>query len=410
MIMTGIAYHIYGNATGIYPYSREPNPSINDELDLLAKSFDSMVMSLKESTKRLKAAESRYRNLYEGLPDLCRTIDTKGIILDCNKAYAEHLGYSKEELVGASIFEHAAEQSLDAIHESFETWKKTGHVSNKEVWLKRKDGTIFPALISASNLFDEDGNLIGSNTIIKDMSEIQKLQEIDRAKAEFSSMITHELKTPLVPIQGYCELLLDGTLGCLSNEQKEKIQVMYDSALSLLQLIQDVLDVHKLELDKIKFEMRDVTAKEIIDRSIKRLVPIAKVKDTELLDGTDPQIILRCDPERILQVINNLVGNALKFVPTHGGRIEIHATRDASSVVFTVKDNGIGIPKEKQQNLFKKFYQVDASLRRHAGGSGLGLAICRGIVEAHKGKIWVKSEEGKGTTFHFSVPVGGKHR
>jgi signal transduction histidine kinase len=182
---------------------------------------------------------------------------------------------------------------------------------------------------------------------------------------------------------------------------------MYDSALSLSQLIQDVLDVHKLELGKMKFGMREISAKEVIDRSINRFVPIAETKDIELLDGTDPKIMLRCDPERILQVINNLVSNALKFVPAREGRIEIHATRDANAVLFTVKDNGIGIPRGKQMNLFKKFYQVDASLRRQAGGSGLGLAICKAIVEAHKGKIWVESEKGKGTAFYFSIPIGG---
>jgi signal transduction histidine kinase len=117
--------------------------------------------------------------------------------------------------------------------------------------------------------------------------------------------------------------------------------------------------------------------------------------------------MMKCDPERILQVINNLVSNAVKFVSDQNGRIKVSARSENGSVVFVVEDNGIGIPKEKQQNLFKKFYQVDASLRRSTGGTGLGLAICKGIVEAHNGKIWVDSDEGRGTKFYFSIPIGG---
>lgn len=235
-----------------------------------------------------------------------------------------------------------------------------------------------------------------------------KLHEIDVAKSEFTSMITHELKTPLVPIQGYCELLLDGTLGELTKEQKEKIQIIHESAISLSQLIQDVLDVHKLELGKMKFDICETSAKELIDRSIKRFMPVAETKHIKLVADIDEEIRLECDPERILQVINNLVSNAVKFATQNKGRVHIHARRDNGSVLFIVSDNGIGILREKQQNLFKKFYQVDASLRRNAGGTGLGLAICKGIVEAHNGKIWVESEEGKGSTFYFSIPVGGQ--
>lgn len=255
-------------------------------------------------------------------------------------------------------------------------------------------------------LAETNERLTSLTTQLRNLTD--KLCEVDIAKSEFTSMITHELKTPLVPIQGYCELLLDGTLGELTKEQKEKIQIVHESAISLAQLIQDVLDIHKLELGKMKFDMCGTSAKELIDRSISRFMPVAETKHIKLVDGIDEEIRLQCDPERILQVINNLVSNAVKFVPQNNGRIQIHARRDSGSVLFIVSDNGTGIPKEKQQNLFKKFYQADASLRRNAGGTGLGLAICKGIVEAHNGRIWVESEEGKGTTFYFSIPAGGQ--
>jgi len=290
---------------------------------------------------------------------------------------------------------------------SFNSMLDIIHARTKELELKNKISEKVNAHINALVKKESESNQRLQLLAVKLKEQAEKLREVDVAKEEFTSMITHELKTPLVPIQGYCELLLDGTLGELTQEQKEKIQIVYESSLSLLQLIQDVLDVHKLELGKMNLSIRDVTAKELIDRSIKRFKPVVETKNIELVDGTEPEIIVRCDPERILQVINNLVSNAVKFVSDQNGRIKVSARRENGSVVFVVEDNGIGIPKEKQQNLFKKFYQVDASLRRNTGGTGLGLAICKGLVEAHNGKIWMDSDEGRGTKFYFSIPIGG---
>ncbi|MGH9923355.1 MAG: PAS domain-containing protein, partial [Nitrososphaerales archaeon] len=132
---------------------------------------DSMARSLKKYTEILVSTKERYKYLYDNAPDLCRAVNTEGIVIDCNKSYAEHLGYTKEELIGRSIFDTTAEESLDAMRDSFEIWKQTGHVFNREIWFKRKDGTTFPTLLSATSLMDENGNMI-SNAIIKDMSEI----------------------------------------------------------------------------------------------------------------------------------------------------------------------------------------------------------------------------------------------
>lgn len=236
--------------------------------------------------------------------------------------------------------------------------------------------------------------------------QVEKLREVDIAKEEFSSMVTHELKTPLVPILLYCELFLDGKLGNLTQKQKEKVKVMYESARSLSELIQDVLDIHRLELGKMKFEMHETSTKELIDKCVNRFKPLAQAKNVRLISNADaPIIIVQCDPERILQVINNLVSNALKFLPENDGKVVISVTKHDNTVVFCVKDNGIGIPKDKQPNLFKKFYQVDMSNTRKSGGTGLGLAICKGIIEMHNGNIWCESEEGKGTAFYFSIPI-----
>ena len=244
----------------------------------------------------------------------------------------------------------------------------------------------------------------------------EKLQEADRSKEEFSSMITHELKTPLVPIIGYGNLLLEGRLGGMTMQQREKIQIMYSNAMRLSKLIQDVLDVRKLDMGRMNLAKQQVPVRELLERSVNAFKPMADSNGVKLesiiADGEDAEKLQSyCDPERIHQVLCNLISNAIKFVPPHDGKIEVSAApsiQDSSVVVFSVKDNGIGIPPEKQKNLFTKFYQVDTSLTRNVGGTGLGLTIAKGIVEAHGGKMWVESEQAKGSIFHFSIPMEDK--
>lgn len=233
------------------------------------------------------------------------------------------------------------------------------------------------------------------------------LREINTEKEEFSAMITHELKTPLIPISGYAELFLDGSLGPINDDQKEKMRVIYESSLRLMTLIQDILDARKLELGRLKLDLRDESIKLIVQRCIDIFKPITTQKNIALVDHTE-QAIARCDPDRILQVLNNIISNAIKFVPIVGGAISINSRTENGVIVLSITDNGPGIPKEKQQDLFKRFYQVDKTLTRKSGGTGLGLAISRGIIETHGGKIWVDSEEGHGTTVNFTIPIEAK--
>lgn len=147
--------------------------SKNQKNPLLVKSYQV------ESTKPISSTDSiKYRNLYENSPILQRTVNTDGMILECNEKYAKTFGYTKNEIIGKSLFEHAAEQSQQDMRDSFETWKRAGHVENKEIWFKRKDGTMFPGLISANNIYDENGKLIGSNSVIRDISDIYKARKI----------------------------------------------------------------------------------------------------------------------------------------------------------------------------------------------------------------------------------------
>jgi len=383
----------------------------NDEISKLYQTLRSMTGSIKKSSQALKLAEEKYRSLYNGLPDLCRTINKDGIILDCNKAYAKRLGYSKEEVIGKSIFEHVSYDNADDLRSSFETWRNSGTVYNREVKLRRKDGISFQTLISATNLYDANEQLIGSNTIIKDISDIQTLLEVDKAKDEFASMVSHELKTPLIPIMGYCEMLKNPKFfGKLTDTQLEAINEIYDNSVRLNNLINEVLKAQKLELRKLTLKKENFEVDELMQTVFKSNSSLIHLKQITFVNNftSNTKIVVQSDKDKLMEVFTNLIQNAVDFVPEKTGRIEIGAIDNADSVLFYVKDNGIGIAPDKIKKLFTKFYQIDTSFSRNHGGSGLGLVICKGIVNGLGGEIKVESTVGKGTTFSFTIPKDDK--
>ncbi|KAG2479922.1 MAG: putative Histidine kinase [Nitrosopumilales archaeon] len=238
-----------------------------------------------------------------------------------------------------------------------------------------------------------------SDTIKEKEAEAKKT---DIAKDEFLAMITHELKTPLVPIQGYSDLLLSEHLGPLTDKQKERVSIIKSSATSLLDIISDLLDAQKLELGQLRMKKESTSIKNTVEKAVEAMQLAANEKEVKITVNC-PDVVLLHDSERIIQVLTNLLKNSLKVVKEKAGAIQINVGDYPSEVKISVKDNGIGIPADKQKDLFKKFYQVDASLTREIGGSGLGLSICKGIVEFHGGKIGVQSTPDIGTTFTFTI-------
>jgi len=387
------------------------NHGRNDAISNLYQTLSSMMDSIQKSSQSLVLAEQKYKSLYDGLPDLCRTINNDGIILDCNKAYAKRLGYSKEEIIGKSIFEHVTQDNANDLRSSFETWRNSGIVYNREIKLKRKDGTSFSTLISATNLYDANEQLIGSNTIIKDISDIQTLLEVDKAKDEFSSMVSHELKTPLIPIMGYCEMLKDPKFfGKLTDTQLEAVNEIYENTVRLNNLINEVLKAQKLDLHKLTLKKENFEVGELMQTVFKSNPSLIHLKQITFVNNftSNTKIVVKSDKDKLMEVFTNLIQNAVDFVSEKSGRIEIGAIDNDDSVLFYVRDNGIGIAPEKIKKLFTKFYQIDTSFSRNHGGSGLGLVICKGIVNGLGGEIKVESTVGKGTTFSFMIPKDDK--
>jgi signal transduction histidine kinase len=264
-------------------------------------------------------------------------------------------------------------------------------------------------------LTDINQSLIESKKKLETLNE--SLIESDRAKEEFIMIVSHELKTPITPAKMYIEVLLNTkSSGELTEKQRKAVAAVHSSILKLEDLINDVLDVYKLDVGKLSLKKKDEPVKEIVNKNFSELKPLMINKRISFEGKIAPSvdgITVLCDPKRISQVISNLVTNSVDFVPDNGGKIILMAEpydgkniEGNHSVVFSVSDNGPGIPIDKVANLFKKFYQIDTTLTRKHGGTGLGLAICKGIVEAHGGKIWFDMDYTGVTRIRFTVPMG----
>ncbi|NDB91981.1 MAG: sensor histidine kinase [Nitrososphaeria archaeon] len=269
---------------------------------------------------------------------------------------------------------------------------------------KVKDG-IYGEKINYSTK-DEIGELASSFNTMSETIRIKEdeARKTDIAKDEFLAMITHELKTPLVPIRGYADILLSGHLGEITDKQRERINIIKSSATSLLQLISDLLDVQKLELGQLKIQKEDADIHDTVLKSVQTLQPQIEEQNIKIVNEVSHHVIPH-DPDRIGQVLTNLIKNSLKAIKPGSGMVRIYSEQTPDEIRIMVIDNGLGVPYEKQGKLFTKFYQADASMTREKGGSGLGLSICKGIVEIHGGKISMQSTPNSGTTVTFSLPV-----
>jgi signal transduction histidine kinase len=231
-----------------------------------------------------------------------------------------------------------------------------------------------------------------------------QLARASQAKSEFLANMSHELRTPMNAILGFTEMILDDIYGDVPPEVRGPIQDVRTCGQQLLRLINDVLDLSKIEAGRMELSLTDYSVQEVVETARTSLRSLADEKGLEFTADVQPDIPLAYgDGKRITQCLTNLVGNALKF--TKQGGVEIGARLDGDQVVYSVTDTGIGIPTDQLDHIFGEFRQVDSSISREFGGTGLGLSITKTFVELHGGRIWVESEPGRGSTFRFAIPL-----
>ena len=373
-------------------------------------------------------AERRFRELLEAAPDAIIEVDRDGRIVLMNPVTERMFGYSAAELLGRPVDILLPEEARAAhvLHRAHYWERATARSMARGITLygRRKDGSSFPVEISLSPVKAEGG--IRVTAIMRDVTErketerrIQALreehtvqleirnEEVERAnrlKSEFLANMSHELRTPLHTVIGFSELLEEEVKGPLNADQKRFIGHIHKDARHLLDLINEVLDLSRIEAGKLVLNSEYVDMAELLEETVSSLRPQSELKSLLISAAAPGNAYAFADRVRMRQIISNLLGNAVKFTP-EGGRIDVSLEVLKEALQISVADTGLGIPEEEQDAIFDNFHQVtgpDSALRE---GTGLGLPITRRLVEAHGGRIWVESEPGKGSRFTFTVPL-----
>jgi len=272
--------------------------------------------------------------------------------------------------------------------------------------LKEADGSIMKAMLlmeDVTELTRLEEKL--RDSYVKLENAFAELKESSDVKSEFLSTVSHELRTPLTVINTYLELFEQNKLGKLNEVQQEKLKILRIQATNMMEIVDVILDISRLEFRKFKLNKYPVKLEKIAERVIEELSKLAELKEHTLtleIHGNLPKVI--GDGERIRQVFNNLLGNAIRYTPNKG-KIEIEMKSEKDHILTIISDTGVGIPKREIKKIFEKFYIGGGqSLSREAGRLGLGLSIAEGVVRAHGGEIWVESTLGKGSKFYFTLP------
>ena len=263
--------------------------------------------------------------------------------------------------------------------------------------------------VSSSQTANAFQRFVLQNQLATSNAELESEKKFRMQKDEFAAMVSHELKTPIFPIILHCEMLKDPSmLGNLSPDQLDSVIQIEKMATRLDSLTGDILDAQKLGMRQMKFTKTKFKIDKFLTDVIKDNTVLIDKKNISL-EFSSEDLEIFTDRDRLFQVFTNLIRNSVVYVKKNTGKIQINATSQNEDILFSIKDNGIGIASDKISNLFRKFYQVDTTLKRkHDSGTGLGLVICKGLVEGLGGKIWVESKVNKGTSFYFTIPVKAK--
>jgi PAS domain S-box-containing protein len=400
----------------------------------------------KQAQEALAKYAHAVEDLYNNAPCGYHSLDSEGRLIKVNETELQWLGYTREEMMGKPLLNFFTEASRLAFIQNYPRFKQQGWVKDWQYEMICKDGTILPVLINATAVRDGDGNYLYNRATLFDMREQQaalrerqqaeaelrqtnkqlantnlELARATRLKDEFLANMSHELRTPLNAILGMSEGLLEDVFGSINERQAKAIATIERSGRHLLELINDILDLSKIESGKLELQLSDVCVSSLCDASLALVKQMALKKNirlqTHIADNIDS---IKVDDRRLRQVLINLLSNAVKFTP-EGGSVTIEVRLEAAEEVnsptledtsslstpnlcFHITDTGIGISPTDIGKLFQPFMQLDSSLNRQYTGTGLGLALVQRIVNLHGGTVSVSSEIGKGSCFTCRIP------
>ena len=394
----------------------------NDEYADLARAFNHMadVLAARENALRdqnlmLAALNDRMESVLNATNDGIALLNREGRIALVNRRFCEMFGTRSEDVLQQTLAE-AYPHLMERLAQPERLMRHTAALTAEdlqdpvgvaeEIIELRKPKHRFLQIYTAPVQGENGGAVIGRIIALRDVT---RERELDQMKTDFISVVSHELRTPLTSIKGYTDLLLSGSVGETSELQREFLGIIQDSTTRLSNLINDILDISRIESGRIEIKHEPIDYRQIVNDTL-RLMRTAADEKQILMDANLPEAMppVRGDADKVTQVLTNLVSNAIKYTP-FGGRIQIslEVVGDAS-VTTCVADTGIGVSAADQKKLFQKFFRADNSSTREAGGTGLGLVIAKTIVELLGGAIWLESEVGRGSRFHFTLPLSPK--
>ncbi|MCA1992091.1 MAG: response regulator [Coleofasciculus sp. S288] len=358
----------------------------------------------KQAEATLQEAERRWRSLLENVQLVVVGLDQRGNVEYVNPFFFSLTGYTQAEVLGKNWFETfippSHQQQFQIIFR--EILEHNLHPYHQNPILTKSGEE---RLIAWNNtlLQDAEGNIVGTMSIGEDITQ---RQAIERMKKEFISIVSHELRTPLTAIRGSIGLVATGIYDNKPEKAKRMLEIARTSSDRLVRLVNDILDLERLDSGKVTLVKEVCDAAALMQRSVEAVQTLAdSAAITICVTPVSAQVWAA--PDSIIQTLTNLLSNAIKFSPSNS-TITLSTQLQSDCVLFQVKDQGRGIPTDKLETIFGRFQQVDVSDSRHKGGTGLGLAICQSIIQQHDGRIWVESTLGEGSTFYFTLPVSSE--
>ncbi len=398
--------------------SQKVKVKTKDEIGILADSFNAMVTSLKISYDKLNISKRKEKTIRERLEIIMRSmgdgvfvVDKNKKILLFNKKLEEFSGWSHKQARGmpcsevVKMFNPTKKINICKKDCPVDKVFKTGKVVplSNNVCLTNKNGELLSVAGSAAPIKDTKGHTIDSVVILRDVT---KEREINRAKSEFVSLASHQLRTPLTGIKWFLELLIKEKAGKLNKKTKNYLQQVFISNERMIKLVNDLLNISRIESGKnFKIIKQNVNIDDILDKVLENVSIFAKQRKIRIIKKLSiKNVQIMVDLDKLVYILENILNNAIKYSEPDNN-VEIACYKKDKKVIFSVKDNGIGIPISQQKRIFQKFFRADNAVLKDSVGSGLGLYVAKNIIDAHHGNIWFESQGKKGTIFYVSLPL-----
>lgn len=366
--------------------------------------LNEVINQLQESAKEIVEQRAKADALFSSMGDGAIVTDEKGNISRINQAALDMLGFGKKELIGqwfpkaimATTEEGDAIEPFDRIVTN--AFMK-GKAASGRTWYLTKPGRQIPVFVTVSPIMLND-KPVGAIEVFRDISHDL---EVDRMKSEFISIASHQLRTPLSAINTYASLVATGFHGPLNKDQKELMDVILTSAEKMNDLITVLLDISRLEAGKLHVNIQKVDLNELLETILQELSPLAEDRNIQILvKSPSANLITKSDPLLLGEIYTNLISNAIKY-SRDNGKIDIELQDAANKIVFSVHDNGYGIPENQQKRVFTKFFRATNVSKRDTNGTGLGLYMAKQVAELLQGRLWFESRPKRGSTFYFSL-------